>query len=90
MIGKQLLGKKAEYAGDDVKNQTRKFGVVYIPTLVDIDNFKSFFKKYGGTIASENSYPANGSTFGDSTVSEEQAPTMVTRMKSQGSPPSSC
>ena len=84
VIGKQLLGKKAEYAGDDVKTQTRKFGVVYIPTLVDIDNFKSFFKKYGGTIASENSYPANGSTFGDSTVSEEQAPTMVTRMKSAG------
>ena len=84
MIGKQLVGKKAEYAGDDVKNQTRKFGVVYIPTLVDIDNFKSFFKKYGGTVASENPYAANGSTFGDSTVSEEQAPTMVTRMKAAG------
>ena len=84
MIGKQLVGKKAEYAGDDVSKQTRKFGVVYIPTLVDIDDFKSYFKKYGGTVASENSYPANGSTFGDSTVSEEQAPTIVTRMKSAG------
>jgi hypothetical protein len=84
VIGKQLIGKKAEYAGDDVSKQTRKFGVVYIPTLVDIDNFKSFFKKYGGTLASENSYPASGSTFGDSTVSEDQAPTMVTRMKSAG------
>ena len=84
VIGKQLVGKKAAYAGDDVKSQTRKFGVVYIPTLVDIDNFKSFFKKYGGTLASENPYAANGSTFGDSTVSEEQAPTMVTRMKAAG------
>lgn len=84
VIGKQLVGKKAEYAGGDVKTQTRKFGVVYIPTLVDIDNFKQFFKKYGGTVTSENSYPANGSTFGDSAVSEQQAPTMVTRMKSAG------
>jgi hypothetical protein len=84
VIGKQLVGKKAEYAGDDVKTQTRKFGVVYIPTLVDIDNFKTYFKKYGGTLVSENSFPANGSTFGDSSVSEEQAPTMVTRMKSAG------
>ena len=84
VIGKQLVGKKAEFAGDDVSGQTRKFGVVYIPTLVDIDDFKSYFKKYGGTIASENSYPANGSTFGTASVSEEQAPTMVTRMKAAG------
>ncbi len=27
VLGKQLVGKKAEYAGDDVKGQTRKFGV---------------------------------------------------------------
>ncbi len=37
VIGKQLVGKKAQYGGDDVQKQTRKFGVVYIPTLVDID-----------------------------------------------------
>ena len=84
VIGKQLVGKKAEYAGDDVSTQTRKFGVVYIPTLIEIDDFKSYFKKYGGTLVSENSYNASGSTFGDSAVSEEAAPTMVTRMKSAG------
>jgi hypothetical protein len=84
VIGKQLVGKKAVYGGDDVKNKTRKFGVVYIPTLVDYKSFQSFFKKYGGTITSENSYPANGSTFGDAAVSEQQAPTMVTRMKAAG------
>ena len=84
VIGKQLVGKKAEYAGDDLKKQTRKIGVVYIKTLVDYPKFQQFFKKYGGTIASSNPYDASGSTFGDATVSDEQAPTMVTRMKSAG------
>jgi hypothetical protein len=84
VIGKQLRGKKAQFGGDDVKSQTRKFGVVYIPTLVDIAKFKAYFKKYGGTITSENPYPANGSTFGDAAVSDEQAPTVVTRMKAAG------
>jgi hypothetical protein len=84
VIGKQLLGKKAEFGGDDVKTKTRKFGVVYIPTLVDYPKFEAYFKKYRGTIASKNAYPANGSTFGDNAVSAEQAPTMVSRMKSAG------
>jgi hypothetical protein len=84
VIGKQLVGKKAQYGGDDVKNKTRKFGVVYIKTLVDYPKFVSFFKKFGGTIASENAYDASGSTFGDAAVSNEQAPTMVQRMKAAG------
>ena len=84
VIGKQLVGKKAQYAGDDVKDQTRKFGVVYIKTLVDYPQFVDYFKKYGGTITNENPYDADGSTFGNSTVSEELAPTMVTRMKAAG------
>ena len=84
MIGKQLVGKKAQYAGDDVKGDTRKFGVVYIKTLVDYPQFVDYFKKYGGTITNENAYDADGSTFGDTTVSESLAPTMVTRMKAAG------
>jgi len=84
VIGKQLVGKKAEYGGADVKNQTRKFGVVYIKSLVDYPKFEDFFKKYKGTIASANAYEANGSTFGDAAVSDEVAPTFVTRMKAAG------
>jgi len=84
VIGKQLLGKKAQYGGDDVKSKTRKFGVVYIKTLVDYPKFEANFKKYGGTIASANAYDADGSTFGDAAVSAEQAPTMVQRMKAAG------
>jgi hypothetical protein len=84
VIGKQLLGKKAQFGGDDVKNETRKFGAIYIKTLVDYPKFQAYFKKYGGTIASANAYDASGSTFGDPTVSAEQAPTMVARMKAAG------
>lgn len=85
VIGKQLVGKKAEFAGSDaIKSQTRKFGIVYIPTLVDIDNFKQYFAKHGGKIAAEFSYPANGSTFGDAAVSDPLAPTAITKMKSAG------
>jgi hypothetical protein len=84
VIGKQLVGKKAEYGGDDVSGKTRKFGVVYIKTLVDYPKFEAFFKKFDGTIASENPYEASGSTFGDASVSAEAAPTMVTRMKAAG------
>ena len=84
IIGKQLVGKKAAYAGGDVKKQTRKFGVVYIPTLIDIDQFKSYFKKYGGNLTTESPYTSNGTTFGDDALAQEQAPVIVTKMKSSG------
>jgi len=84
VIGKQLVGKEAEYGGDDVQGDTRKFGVVYIKNLIDYPKFVAFFKRYKGTITSANAYEANGSTFGDAAVSDELAPTMVTRMKAAG------
>ncbi|MEX1008720.1 MAG: hypothetical protein WD271_12865 [Acidimicrobiia bacterium] len=85
VIGKQLVGKKAEFAGsDDAKEQTRKFAAVYIPTLIDIDQFESFFKQFGGTLASANSYSSNGGPFGDEPLAQEQAPIIVTKMKNAG------
>ena len=85
VIGKQLVGKKAQFVGsDDLKAQTRKFGVLYIPTLIDIDQFESNFKKYHGTLVSKNTYTSNGTTFGDDTLAQEQVAPIVTRMKSAG------
>ncbi len=85
VVGKQLVGKKAEFAGsDDLKSKTRKFAAVYIPNLVDIDRFKSQFKQYKGTLTSDNPYDSSGTTFGDDILAQEQAPTMVTRMKNAG------
>ena len=57
---------------------------VYIPTLIDIGQFKGYFKKFGGTVADREQYTSNGTTFGDDTQAQEQAPIMVTKMKSSG------
>jgi hypothetical protein len=85
LIGKQLVGKKAEFAdSDDLKAQTRKFGVVYIDTQIDIDQFQRFFEKFGGKITSVNKYPSSGTSFGDDTLAQENAPIIVTRMKNAG------
>ena len=85
VIGKQLVAKKAKFAGgDDLKTQTRKFGVVYIPTLIDIAQFKQALAKYHGAVASENSYTSNGATFGDASLAQDQAPVIVTKMKNAG------
>ena len=83
-IGKNLVGKKAEFGGDDVKDQTRKFGLVTIEDQIDLDGFKSTLGKYKGTIATESSYQAQGDALGDPVVAQQQAPTMVQRMKDAG------
>ena len=85
VIGKQLVGTPAEFAGDDAtKSQTRKFGVVYMEDVVDINGFENGLKEYKGTVTTEASYPATGDTFGNPTVAQQQAPTIVSKMKSDG------
>ena len=51
VIGKNLAGKKAQYAGGDVKGKPRKFGLVTITDVIDEARFKRTLGKYGGTIA---------------------------------------
>jgi hypothetical protein len=85
VLGKQLAGKKAVYGGDDVKGSTRKFGLVYIQDAVNPANIKSALKKYGGgTFASEVSYQAPGSIVGDAQSAQEQAPTVLLKLKAAG------
>ena len=84
VVGKQLVGKKAEFGGDAVQSQTRKFGAVYIPTLIDIDRFKSDLKRYRGTLTSSNEYRSSGVYTGEPTLAQEQAPIVVTKMKDAG------
>ena len=83
-IGKNLVGEKAEFGGDDVKDQARKFGLVTIEDQVDLDGFKSTLGKYKGTFAVEASYPGQGGAPGDPVVAQQQAPTIVQRMKDAG------
>ena len=84
VLGKQLVGKKAEYAGGDVKGQTRKFGVITKDGDVDVPGFKKELAKYKGTVTSEATYPPTGGTYGDATLAGQVAPTIVTKMKADG------
>jgi len=87
VVGKNLAGKKAEYGGSDVKSQTRKFGLVMIKDVIDEGQLQATMTKYGGKnakIATTQTYEASGGALGDPTVSQEQAPVMVTRMKDLG------
>src|SRR6476646_8211476 len=84
VVGKQLVGKKAEFGGDDVVKQTRKFGTVYVQDAIALDQVKSNLKKYGATFAADASYTATGTTIGDPTSAQEQAPVIVAKMKQAG------
>jgi hypothetical protein len=84
VIGKNLVGKKAKYAGDELQSQTRKFGLVMIKDVIDEGRFKDNLGEYKGTITSTNTYTGSGGALGDPTVAQEQAPVMVTRMKNAG------
>jgi hypothetical protein len=80
VIGKQLVGKKAQYGGDDVKDKTRKFGIVYYGATIDYKGFADALAKYGGKITT--AYDFTTST--DATEQANAAATAVTKMKSQG------
>src|SRR5262249_54734367 len=61
--------------------------LVTIDNYIDVDAFKENLAKWGGkaaAIASEASYPADGSTQGDAALAQQQAPTIVQRMKDAG------
>jgi hypothetical protein len=85
-IGKQLVGKKAEYAGDPaMHDQTRKFGLVQ-SDVFDIDYFTDTLAKYDGKIApgATITYRGTTSTLGDPTIAQEQAPVAITKLKTAG------
>jgi hypothetical protein len=80
VVGKQLVGRKAGFAGDDdVKGATRKFGVVYQDRTIDYDQFRTAFRNYGGTVASTGTVPSN---VPDDVQSV--APTIISRLKAAG------
>ena len=84
VIGKNLVGKKAQYAGGAVKGTTRKLGMVLIKDNIDESLFEKTLGKYKGTIVNTQTYVGSGGALGDATVAQEQAPVMVTKMKDAG------
>jgi hypothetical protein len=84
-VGKQLVGKPAEWAGSDaLKSQDRTFGLVYMDEVIDPELFAEQFGEHGGQLAAEASHPANGSTFGDPAVAQQFGPTIVAQLKEAG------
>jgi hypothetical protein len=84
-IGQQLVGGKAEFAGDQaMHNQSRKFGLVYAEGS-DLNAFDATFKRDHGTLATPAlSYAANGSPLGDPVTADEAAPILITKLKGAG------
>jgi len=87
VINKYLKGGKAVYAGDDLKNQPRKFGVLYASNF-NIDYFEKQLSKYGIKLAAKAQYdvPLNESVAnaGSSGDVAEQLPTLIAKLKSAG------
>jgi hypothetical protein len=84
-VGRQLVGRKVEYAGDDsMHSKPRTFGVVYADTI-DIDQFVDTVERNKGKLAvPPMGYASSGSTTGDAETAAQFAPTMITRLKDSG------
>ena len=83
--GKQLVGKKAQWAGDEsLRSKPRTFAAIYTEGVVDIAPFDREFAKYHGKTAQNFPYASNGSPLGDPNLAQEAAPLIVTKMKSLG------
>ncbi len=84
-VSRQLVGRNAEYAGDESMHATKRtFGVVYADTI-DIDQFVDTVEDNQAKLAvAPLGYTSSGSTTGDPQVAQQHAPTMVTRLKDAG------
>ena len=77
VLGKQLVGKKAEFGGDDVAGQTRKIGVVSDGSIDDA-LFVDAFRDFGGKVAATATVPI------ESDALQAAVPPVITRLKSAG------
>ena len=87
--GKQLVGSKAQFGGDAVKDKTRVFGVVYQGGSdgMDLDVFTKEFAKYGGKIAPGAAVVLHArppTPRPRSAAYQEQAPTLIAKLKHAG------
>jgi hypothetical protein len=78
VLGKQLVGKKAEFGGRDVASETREIGVVSDGSIDD-DLFADELRKYGGSVAQVGTLPSENAD-----EVQSVAPTIVTRLKNAG------
>jgi hypothetical protein len=84
-VGKQLVGKKAQWAGDSsLHSKTRTFASVYTAGVIDISPFDKELARYKGRSVQDFPYTSNGSPLGDPQAAQVAAPLIVQKMKSLG------
>jgi hypothetical protein len=86
--GKELVGGKAKFGGDDVKAKPRVFGVIYPGGAdgMDLDVFTKAFAKYGGKVASDAAvgYSVPTDPAAQTAAFQEQASPLVAKLKNAG------
>ena len=93
VLGKQLWGRKAQWAGDeDLQSQKRVFGIIYpgggdASPYPDIEEFEATVKRYGGgTIATKVEY--TGATGADAAtidgLNQQNAIPLIAKLKDAG------
>ncbi|MCB1015112.1 MAG: ABC transporter substrate-binding protein [Acidimicrobiales bacterium] len=80
-LGSQLAGRPAEFAGDDLADQERQFGLVYLDSIENsdeaLDTFEERLDEQGITLAEEVAY--------DSPVTlQTSAPNVIAKLKDAG------
>jgi hypothetical protein len=83
VLGRQLAGKKATYAGDGLQGRTRVFGTV-AADIVDLEQFENDLAKQGAELKAKHAYENTGGLAGDPAEAQEAAPTIITKMKDAG------
>ena len=90
-IGKQIAGHPAQFAGDAAfQKQDRKFGLLYTTsattgTSIDLDGFKkALTKNKVPKLVAEVAYTVPADAAQASTAAQEQAPTIIAKMKDAG------
>ena len=83
VLGRQLAGKKAAFAGEGLAGRTRVFGAVAADS-VDLPRFASDLKKNGATLKVAQTYENPGGLTGDPVKAQEAAPTIIAKMKEAG------
>jgi hypothetical protein len=78
---KSLVGKKAQFGGDDVQSKTRKFGVLYPETGVDVQLFLDQLPANSYTTATYQ-VPVNSADIANEV--QQQAGTIIAKMKDDG------
>ena len=84
VLGRQLVGRRAAFAGDALQDRTRVFGAV-AADIVDLDQFERDLKKEGAaTLAVTHAYQNQGGLSGDPVEAQEAAPVIIQKMKDAG------